>query len=178
MEIKKSINTKNIMLKYGAYFGVGVVAINVIMYATGMVYSGNMMVGLVSSALTLLVSILAIVYGIKAFKGANGGFLAMGEALKIGVGIALIGGIIVTLYTYIFMNYIEPDFTKKIMELQFEKMGEMGMSMSETEMDAAIAMSDKMGAFTYISSLVGYLLLGLIVSAIAGAVMKKQEQVY
>lgn len=178
MEIRKTVNAKDIMLKYGMYFGIGLVAISVVMYTTGMIYSKSMMVGLAASALNLLVSILAIVYGIKAFKTRNGGFLAMGEALKIGVGIALIGGIISVLYTYVFVNYIEPDFMRKMTELKFENMGELGMDMSNVDIDATVEMSNKMSALTYISSLVGYLLLGLIVSAIAGAVMKKQEQVY
>ena len=50
---------------------------------------------------------LAIVYGLKAFKKGNGGFLSLGEGLKTGLAISLVAGAIVsTLLTLIVVPLI------------------------------------------------------------------------
>ena len=58
-----------------------------------------------------------IVYGLKAFKLENEGFLSVSESLKTGLAISLIAAIIGTIYNYVFMTFIEPDFVSQSIEI-------------------------------------------------------------
>ena len=68
------------------------------------------------TVLQLLISISVLVYGIKSFKTANSGYLTLTQALKVGLAISLIAGIISVIFNFIFINYIEPDFVQKTLE--------------------------------------------------------------
>ena len=63
-----------------------------------------------------------IVYGLKAFKLENEGFLSVSESLKTGLAISLIAAIIGTIYNYVFMTFIEPDFVSQSIEIAREQM--------------------------------------------------------
>ena len=44
--------------------------------------------------------------------------MSWGQGVKVGVGIAVIAGLIVVVYNYIFMTFIEPDFMMQMTEIQ------------------------------------------------------------
>ncbi|MDO4229207.1 MAG: DUF4199 family protein, partial [Capnocytophaga sp.] len=100
----KIVNSKDIMLKYGLYLGLASIALSIIPYVLGITFSASTWIAI----LGYLVTIFFIVMGIKQFKAQRSGFLKIGEALKIGIGISLIGGIIGVLYMLIFNNVIDP----------------------------------------------------------------------
>lgn len=123
----------------------------------------------------LAISISVIVYGIKLFKTENAGFLTLGQALKTGVAISLVAGVIAVIFNYIFMNYIDPDFIQKAMEFSREQMIEQNPNMSQEQLDNAMEISSKfmspgiMSAFAIISTL----FFGFLISLVAGLIMKK-----
>jgi len=114
---------------------------------------------------------------IKAFKTANAGFLSLGEALKVGIGAAVIGGIIAAIWSFVLMNYIEPDYMNQMMEVQREKMIEMQPEMTEAQLDATAEMTSKFSSpiMVVAFSLIGNLFFGLIISLIAGLIMKNKN---
>ena len=79
-----------IMLIYGAILSGISILVNLINYSFGNVYKPHWAIGIVS----FLLMIAVIVYGIKSFKDGNNGFLSLGQAIKIGLGISLISAII------------------------------------------------------------------------------------
>ncbi|MDO4783068.1 MAG: DUF4199 domain-containing protein [Capnocytophaga felis] len=174
------VNSKDIMLKNGLYLGLAIVLVNVVMYASGMIYNGNTVVGILSSVLKFGLMVFFIVLGIKQFRTQNSGFLMLGQALKVGVGIALVMAIIEVLYSLIFTTVIEPDFFDKMLEVQKAAMIEANPNLTEQQLDGAIEMSRKFTSpvFTLPISIVWNLFLGLVISLIAGAVMQKKEQEY
>ena len=123
MENQKT-SSKQIMLNYGIILGVVSILVNVIMYAMGNTYDPPAYMGIVS----IVIMIGLIVFGIKKFKELNGGYLSLGEALKTGVGIAIVGGIVGVIYTLIFTNFIEPDYFMKMQEVQEQKFIDMEKS--------------------------------------------------
>ena len=169
-------STKQIMLNYGLYSGIAAIVISVLNYAIGNVYEPHWWVMVVS----IIVSVAIIFLGIKSFKDSNDGFLSLGEAIKIGVGIALIGGIIGAIYMLIFTNFIEPDFYTKMGEVSNQKILDQYPDMSDEQLESAKAMAAKFqnpvmtGAF----QLMGSLIFGLIISLIVGLILKnKREEV-
>jgi hypothetical protein len=165
-----------IMLMYGAILAGLSVLINLINYSFGNIYQPHWSIGIVS--FILLIGI--IVYGIKVFKDGNNGFLTLGQAIKIGLGITLISAIIGIIYQLIFSNVIEPDFYDKMAEYQEQVMLEKFPDMPEEQLEKALEMTQKfsspgmMAAF----ALGGSLLFGLIISLIAGLILKKEETAF
>jgi uncharacterized membrane protein YeaQ/YmgE (transglycosylase-associated protein family) len=129
------------------------------------------------SLLNFLLMASCIVYGLKAFKTGNGGFLSLGEALKTGLAIALIAGIVGSIFSYLFVTVIEPDFAVNMLEATRVKMIEQNPDMTEEQMTMTLGMTEKMMspgilvAFGIIASL----FFGFIISLIAGLVMKQNR---
>ena len=171
------MDSKSIMLRNGLYLGLTTVIVGVVIYAMGLTFSGNMVVGIANTGLWFISMLLFIVLGISQFKKEKAGFLTLREALKVGIGIALIGAIISIIYSLIFSTVIEPNFNEKVLELQREKMLEMNPNLSSDQLENAIEVSRKLMSplFTIPVTIMWNLFLGLIISLIAGAVMQKKE---
>ncbi len=167
--------TKKIALNYGVYFGFASILLSVIMYAMGKQHEQGWEVTVISLAIMATI----IVLGIKKFKDMNGGFMTLGQGLKTGVGIALIGGIISIIYTLIFMNFIEPDSFEKGVEIARQKMLD-NPNLSEEQIDAQMEMVEKFSGPGTIAifGLLWTLFLGFIFSLIGSAILQKKENVY
>ncbi|GIJ96321.1 hypothetical protein CAPN001_08900 [Capnocytophaga stomatis] len=176
-----AVNSKNIMLKNGLYLGLTSIAMSVIWYATGNTYSTNPLMGTLLTIIGLGISIFFIVVAIKKFKAENNGYLFLSQALKIGIGVALIGGVIAAAYALLFTTVIEPDYFEKLLEVQRQAMIEANPNLTEQQLQAMGEMAEKFSLSpftTFTFSIIGSLFSGLIISLIAGAVMQKKEQVY
>lgn len=127
------------------------------------------------SVLQLLISVTVTVYGIKAYKTGNAGFLTLGQALKAGLAISLVAGLIAVIFNFVFINYIDPDFIQKTMEFSREQMIEQNPNMTQQQIDNAMSISAKfmspwvMSAFAIILTL----FFGFIISLIAGLIMRR-----
>ena len=163
------------MLKYGAFLALSTIIIGLLNYSFGNIYKPHWIINL----LNFLLMVAFIVLAIKAFKDSNNGFLKFGEALKIGLGVALISTLINIIYFYVFVYVIEPDFMTRMSEFQQQMMYEKFPDMPEEQLEVALEMNKKFSTPLAISLLliVWGLFIGLIVSLITGAVMKKEESV-
>jgi len=167
--------TNKTALNYGVYLGIASILISVILFALGKQYEQDWKNGVIS--FVIMTTIIAL--GIKKFKELNGGFLTLGQGLKTGIAIALIGGVISIIYTLIFMNFIEPDFMEKSMELARQKMLD-NPNLSEEQMEQAIEMQKKFSGPAMIAAfgLIWTLFLGFIISLISSLIMQKKENEY
>ena len=167
--------TNKIALNYGIYLGLASILVGVIRYAIGMQYEQDMAFGILSFALMIVI----VVLGIKKYKEVNGGFMSLGQGIKTGIGITLIGAVIGILYFIIFMNYIEPDFMATKMEMARETMLE-NPKFTEEMVDQQIEMQKKFSTPLMIAAfgLLWNLFVGFVVSLISSAIMQKKENEY
>ncbi len=165
-------NSKNFIVNNGVILGVASVILSLVMYATGNYLNPHW----INSVASIMLFIGLIVLGTKQFKEANNGLLTWQQGVKIGVGIAIIAGLIVVIYNYIFMTVIEPDFIEKVTAIQNEKMLEQGLS--EKQIEAANEMGKKFQSPLIMSSLgiISYAIGGFIVAAITAAILKKTTE--
>lgn len=173
--MEDQISSKKIILNNGAILGVIAIVISLIVYALGM----SLQQPWQQSVVSLLATIVVIVIGIKQFKELNGGFISWGQSVKIGVGIALISSLISVIYTQIFVNFIEPEFMSQLLEVQKQQWLDQGYN--DQQMESAESMYGLFSAPAISSAvgLIGGAIFGFIISAIAGAIMKKsQEDLY
>lgn len=170
MEIQQA-SVKKIALNYGVLLALLSIALQVISF----VLDAHIDRPWWLSVLQMILSVGVIVMGLKAFRTANSGFLTIGQALKTGVAISLIAGIIAVIFNYIFMNYIDPDFIQKTLDFSQEQMLINNPNMSQKEIDMAMNMSAKFMSPLWMSAfaLIGTLFFGFIISLIAGLIMKK-----
>ncbi len=170
--MENQVKSKSFIVNNGLILGVATILLSVTTYAVGMHLEPHWSVEVVS----YIIFIGLIIFGIKKFKEANGNFLSFGQAVKIGVGIGVLAGLIASVYQYIFMTYIEPEYMTQLTEIANQKLLEQGIS--EEDIDAANAMTDsfKSPSMVVAMGIIVSAIGGFIVSAIAGAIMKKSAE--
>lgn len=164
--------TGKFALTYGLILG-GINLVFIIMlYSMDMHYQNEwptMVIGI-----TLMIAV--IIIGMIQFKKANNGFMSFGQALKVGVGICLISGIIGIVVSQIMMNFIDPDMVSKATDFARNKMLEE-TALTVEQIDAQIEMGAKFQTpvMQIVFGLVVNIVLGFILSLIPALILKKQE---
>ena len=115
--------------------------------------------------------------GIQAFKKANGSFLTIGQAIKVGIGIALIAAIIGILYSYVLTNFIDPDAPSKIMDARLGPALESG-EITQEQFDQQKEQSLKFWWMGYPVILIFNIIIGLVLGLISGLILKKAKPAY
>lgn len=164
---------QKLALNYGLLFGLFSVLLSVVVYSMDSFiekpFWSTIAITFVGFAITY--------YAIQQYRIQLGGFLTLGQAMKLGVAIALISGIIASLSNYIFMTYIEPDTVNKMLELGRQKLEESPNSLSDEQIEMSMEMSKKfmqpwlMTAMGILSSV----FMGVIYSLVAGLILQKKE---
>lgn len=161
---------KKIALNYGVLLALLSIVLQVISYVLDVHIDRPWWL----TVLQLFISVGVIVYGIKAFKTGNAGFLSISQSLKTGLAISLIAGIIGVIFNYIFMNYIDPDFIQKTLDFSRQQMIESYPNMTQEQIDNSLEISAKFMSPMIMSAIaiLATLFFGFIISLIAGFVMK------
>lgn len=164
-----SPKTSQFAIRYGLILGAISVIFGIMLYYMDMHYQQDWKVGVFS----MIIMIAVIFWAMIEFRKANGGYMSLSQALKVGVGLSLISGIIGIVYQQILMHVIDPEFMQKSMDFQKMMMSDRGMDPAQIE--AAIEMGKKFqGPFIQIAfGLIGSLFLGFIFSLISGLILKK-----
>lgn len=164
-------STKTI-LNYGLYYGIASILLSVIFYAMEMHLNPGMLGIVAAIVLILTFPILAI----NNFKKANMNILSWGQAVKIGMGVVVLGVLIAIIYNHVFTGFIEPDFYAQQAEITREALIDAGLT------DEQITQQMEMSANfqgTILGDAVGLLFfafVGFVIAAIAGAIMKRTEE--
>jgi cytochrome c biogenesis protein CcdA len=170
--MENQASSKSFMVNNGIILGIASVLFMLVMYATGNHLTPHWSASIINAILFIGI----IIYGIKQFKAANDNFLSWGQGVKIGVGVAIVGGLIVVVYNYLFMNFLEPDFMNQMMEIQNQAFLDQGLT--EEQIEAANAMTSTFSSPGIMAAvgIISYAIGGFIVAAIAAAIMKKSEE--
>ncbi|MFS4468055.1 DUF4199 domain-containing protein [Maribacter sp. 2210JD10-5] len=166
--------TGKFALNYGLLLGGISIVFAFMLYTADMHYQGGIAVMLISIVLMLAAIILALIQ----FKKTNRGFMSFGQALKIGVGVCLIGGIIGITFNQLMANVIDPDMMTKAMEYQKNQLMET-TTMTTEQIDAQMEMGQKFStpSMQVIFGLIFSLLLGFILTLVPALILKKPENI-
>ncbi|MEM8999265.1 MAG: DUF4199 domain-containing protein [Bacteroidota bacterium] len=165
--------TGTFSLNYGLILGGLSVAFGVMLFlqdAHTSQSSANQIIGIVMMAAVVF-------WGIYSFKKANQGYLTIGEALKLGTGIALISAIVYIVYLLILSNLLDPDFALKVAEAQKAAAEEAGTASPEQiqqQYDGTI----NYFWITYPIILIFNIVIGLVLGLISGLILKKSKPAY
>ena len=170
--MENQVSSKSTMLNYGLLLGVASIFINLAAYALGIHLDQDWRIG----TLGFLAMIVIIVLGIRNFKSVNNNLITWGQSVKIGVGISIISALIVVIYNLIFMNFIEPEFMNQMMEKQVVMWEEANMTEELIEANKSMFETFSNPAFTSAIGIIAAAFFGFVISAIAGAIMKRTEE--
>ena len=173
----KNVNFLSIALRNGILLGLASVAFTVLLYITDFLYTDSTLLAVITWLINIASSVVFIVIAVEQYKKANEGFLSIGEAIKVGVLVAVIAGVIGAIYQVIYATIIDPDYYDKVVEVAMKKMSAMA-NFNEEQLEE---FQDKMYAnkpsivSSFSTSIIFSAIGGLIISAIVGAVKKKEQ---
>jgi hypothetical protein len=116
----------------------------------------------------ILITIGIIIMAHKYFKDNTNGFMTYGEGVNISLWMGIVSSIIGSIFTYIYVKFIDSTFLEKITQNQIEAMESKGMS--EEQIDQAMKFASMFTSpeaiflFGLFFGFVGTLIFGLIVS--------------
>ena len=174
----KNVNFLSITLRNGILLGLASVAFTVLLYITDLLYTDSTLLAVITWLINIAISVVFIVMAVEQYKKANEGFLSIGEAIKVGVLVAVIAGVIGAIYQVIYATIIDPDYYDKVVEVAMKKMSGITSNFTEEQMEE---FQDKMYAnkpsivSSFSTSVIFSAIGGLIISAIVGAVKKKEQ---
>ena len=160
-------------LNYGLIMGVVGVIWNVMLYSMDAHTSLDASNTIISLAITVAIA----TWGIWAFRKANGGYLTLGQAVKLGMGIALVSGIIAVIYTILMAHVIDPNYISDIAEAQKAAAEAEGTFTSE-QIEQQYQGTLNYFWFSYPVILIFSVLIGLVIGLIDGLILKKAKPDY
>ncbi len=146
------------------------IIISIIIYLTGLEH--NQGIGYAS----YIAAIIVMIFCLSTYKSDNGNRLIGNTGFKMGFMMFLIFGILSALFFLLYISVISPDFTENLIEKTIEKLEEGGMSDETIEQQMSFSAPFFKTQFFITMSLVMTLIVGLISSGIAAAVMKTESK--
>ena len=172
MENQK-ITTVKTALNFGLILGGISLVYSLMLFFLDMHYQGETATSLIGY--TLLIGL--VLWAIMHFKKNNDGYISLSEALKTGVGTALISAIIVCIYTIVMIQYLDPEFLDKSIEYQKQKMLQENPEISLESVNKMFSMQKEFSGPFIISGfiIIFNLFFGFIISLIVGLIVKKSK---
>ncbi len=172
MEPNSTTSKWQVIIKFSLIYAMLSIAVMLVFFILGQQAKSSW----INSLIAFIIVCLSLYFGIKARRDESlNGFMTYGQGVGTGVLIALISGIIMSIFHFINVTFIDPDLTANIIEETKRKMIEKGDS--EESIEAAMSMMEKFQSpwLVALFGLLGNLLYGLVVSLILSIFLKKEN---
>ena len=133
---EEKVTTRSAGIRYGLISGLISIAYFVILTMADI----SMTEGIGRWA-SLLISVVIIYLAHKYYKENGDGFMTIGQGTGIGFWLALVSVAISSVFTYIYMKFIDNSMIQQILDKQREAMEERGMD--DAQIDQAMTMTEK-----------------------------------
>lgn len=175
--VVKPVKTGKAALNYGIFFGAIMILEFIVAYAADIDPTENSWVGVVNGALNnLILPVLFIALAVNFYKKANGGYIKLSEALKTGVGVAVIGAALFAIFNIVF-NLIIPEAQAEMLDKMKAAQLKANPSMSSEQLKMSMKVVE-IFMKPYVAlpfTILFYAFIGLIYSLIIGAIVKKEN---
>jgi len=160
-------------IKWGAISGGVGIVLTMLFYNMGMMEPGNTSGSLISTLISLAIGLTIVYMGMKDYReNFNNSNLSFGRGMLWALGYGLVAGLIGAIFTFIFFNFMAPDFIANAMELQMAQMEEQGMGEEELEMAASYTSMFMSPIVFSIFGFLGQLFYALVQGLVASLVLK------
>ena len=165
--MEQSVSTRGVGMQYGLIAGVVMIIYSMILQLTGLALE-------TWAAWISYIFLAVIIYlGHNKFKEGGDGFMSFGQGLGIGFWISLVGGLISSVFSFIYFTFIDSSFIDQMMEKARYDMEEAGNTDAQIEMAMEWTSKIMSPAGLFIMGIVGILFMGFIISLIVSAITKK-----
>jgi len=165
--------TGKFSLNYGLILGLISVAFSLMLYTM----DAHTTRDTTTQVIGIAVMVAVVLWGIYNFRRANNGYLSLGEALKLGAGIALVSGIIAVIYTALLANVIDPEFATKVADIQ-KASDESAGTLSAEQIKQRYEGTINFFWISYPMILIFNIIIGLLIGLVGGLIFKKQRPAY
>ncbi|MDB5233844.1 MAG: hypothetical protein JWR44_837 [Hymenobacter sp.] len=164
-----TVTTTSVGIRYGLLTGLVSIIISFGLFATHMEQSPLRYV-------SFLVMVGGMVMAMRQFKENNHGFMSFGQGVGIGVVLSAVVGALSAIFTYLYMNVIDPDVVGRMMEKARADMEARG-GMSDEQIDQGMAMAGKFmnGPIMMVGVVLGTIFFGLLMSLVVSAFIKHSK---
>ena len=167
MEDKVTIS--QVGLRYGIIIGLIMIVYSMILQFTGQ--AANNWLGSVN----YIFLIVGIVLAHKAFKGGGDGFMSIGQGLGIGTLICVVSGVLSSIFSYLYIKFVDDSMMTLIQEKQIEAMEKQGLD--DAQIEQAMEMAGKFSSPEIIFgiAIIVFIFFGFILSLIVSLFTKKSN---
>ncbi|MFD2561348.1 DUF4199 domain-containing protein [Aquimarina rubra] len=169
----KSIPIKKYIVKYGILFGIASIIFSLTSYLMGN-YTEQ---GLVHLVIRLFITITSIIIGQLSYRKNNDNYISLGEAIKIGVGIIVLGGLMAIIWEILLLKVIDPEIITELADNQIKKIAENAKDFTLENMDRKIELTNKITSphIMLIGALAENIFIGFLFSLIGGLIIQKKR---
>jgi len=153
----EKVSTRSAGIRYGLMMAVLSIAFFMIMNVADLDMQGP--VGYLSTVITAAMLFLAHKY----YKDEGDGFMTIGQGVGIGFWAGMVSSVISSIFTYVYVKFIDDGFLQAIKDKQIESMQERGMS--DEQIDQAMQFA---GAFSTPEAILGF---GIVFGIIGGVII-------
>ena len=156
IEENEAPSTKSVAIKWGVIGGLVGIIFFVILDLSGLGFSSVRWVGLIFPFILIFLAH-------REFKNEGDGYLSYGQGLGIGTLYSLIGSIVSSIFTFVYVSYINTNYIDLAREETMMQWEEQGMS--QAQIDQATPMMETF------NSPMGMLIMGIIIGTFMGFII-------
>ena len=167
LELKKYIS------QYGALLGGISVVFGLMLFSMDMHYQNETSTTIVSLVLTLGV----IVFAQYSYRKDNENFMSLSQAIKIGLGMGAVSGLINVAYFLVLSNVLDPEMMNKALEMGMNQFLDQNPEASQDMINQVESMQEKFSGPIISSSflIIASLLTSFVISLITGLILKRNR---
>jgi hypothetical protein len=174
-EESSSKSVWSIGLKVGLIEGVILIVYNIISYTLGWAESNPIaffLVIVVNSALLIFGIVYAHIQYKKQYK-----YMSYGVGLGLGVIVSLIAGLLLSIFSFVYLNYIDTEFMNRFTENSIIWMENKGADSAQLEEQLSSSEASQRNPLGILSGAFMYVFIGFFLSLIIAAITKKTEPI-
>lgn len=163
-EVLEVVTVKQVAMKWGLYLGMVLIIYGMILLLADLV--GNQTLGYVNY---LFVAVF-MYFAHKAYKDEGNGYMSYGQGLGIGTLMAVVGTGISTIFSFLYVSFVDDSMMEKIKEITEQSFIDQGMT--DAQIEQAMSISEKMMTpgimfpMAFVFMVIFSFIIALIVSAI------------
>jgi len=169
LSLDERITVKEVSVKYGLYLGIILTIYSLALQISGL--ATNEALGYLGYVVLIVLMVIAH----KTFKNEGDGFMSYSQGLGIGTLMALMGALISTPLSYLYVKFFDSSFLQAIKDKAIGDMEQKGMSDAEIESAMEIASSFMTAEILFPIAFIAFIFFGFIISLIVSAFTKNSN---
>ncbi len=168
-EENEQATVKQVAIKWGLILGITSIVLFLSIYFGGLM--GESWTGWFGPIISIIVMYLAH----KEFKDQGNGFMSYGQGLGLGTLMSAISGVISSIFSYIYIKFINPEYLVELLDISRAQMEDSGQG--EDQVEVAMEMTEKFmtAEITAGIGLLGAIFIGFIIALIVSAITKNND---